>query len=326
VRSYVGLAILHGCVAAAFVEALLQVWRVHAPGQRIALRFLALAAPIVLPGLLALVAPSRGTAVFAIRWALFSGARWDVVQVAGSGLAQLATTVLAGIGVLLFLRDGLPFLTDRIRRENDEEQAPASHPARPRVAALLAGLPAAGLATPPDVRVLSTPDAVLFASGLGRPALTISTGTCDRLDDDELRAAIAHELEHLRRRDPALGWVLLVMRALQCFSPAAQIVGRQIVQEIERRSDHHVAERGMAPALARAIRRLSSAGTPRTDLAPDSSVPPALAALASRAASHATEARCERLLATPPPEPARLGRLRAALTAGGLLTLLFFTI
>lgn len=38
--------------------------------------------------------------------------------------------------------------------------------------------------------------------GLARPRVLVSTGLLARLDDDQLEAVLAHETEHVRRRDP----------------------------------------------------------------------------------------------------------------------------
>nr|WP_303646766.1 M48 family metalloprotease [Haloarchaeobius salinus] len=63
------------------------------------------------------------------------------------------------------------------------------------------------LAVPtPAVRLLDTDAPVALVTGL-RPSsttLVVSTGTLDALDDDELRAVVAHELAHVANRDVAV--------------------------------------------------------------------------------------------------------------------------
>lgn len=310
-----GLAILHGCIAAAFVEGLLRVWRVRAPAQRLALRFAALLAPFVLPPAFAALAPFRSTAAFATDAALFAGAHWDTLTPGGVGAATIATAALAATGVALFLRDAIPFLADRVRGDRHDPPLPPDHPAWTR-------LPA-----PPAiaVRLTAAADAVLYCSGIDRPAVTVSLGTLVRLDDDELAAALQHEIEHARRRDPALGWLLMLLRALQAFNPATQIVGRQIVQEVEHRADRAVADLGMGPALARAIAKVSGSGATRSDLA-DPSTPARFASAARRAVSNAVLARCEGLLADTQSVPDEPGPARVALAALAISLLLFFVV
>ncbi len=319
-----GLAILHASVAAAVVEGLLRAWRVQDPGQRLALRGVALGAPFVSPWLLPLVAPSRGAGPFALYWSWFGGAHWDNLRVGGWPLSHAATAVLILVGLALYLRDALPFLSERIRPADDGPEVGPHHEARHRVAAALAALPAVPAAAP-LVTVLSRDDAVLLCSGVGTPVITVSTGALARLDDDALRAALAHELEHLRRRDPALGWVLMLVRSLQAFNPATQIVGRQIVQDVEHRSDGHAASLGLGGALARAISRLSALEHPHTDLAGAPDARPWLRAWSTRAAARATDLRCERLLGGPPAAPGSTAR-RVALAVAGVAIVLFFVV
>lgn len=323
---HAGLAILHGCLAAAFVEGLMRAWRVRAPNQRLALRALALLAPVLITGALDAAAPFRHTAVFGATWALFAGAHWDNLRLLGLRTSSLATGLLVVAGLVLFLRDALPFLRDRFRPPDDGENLPAAHPARDRIAAVIGGLPQALRSVAPTLHLIAMPGAVLYCSGVLRPVLTVSLGTLARLDDEELGAALAHELEHVRRRDPAIGWGLLAVRLLQAFNPATQIIGRQIVVEIEARADQRVADLGMAPGLARAIHKLSGAGEPRTDLTPGSVVVPAAARLAAHAAARATDTRVLRLLTPADPDGAGTGGMRFALAAAGLTVLLFLVV
>jgi Zn-dependent protease with chaperone function len=77
----------------------------------------------------------------------------------------------------------------------------------------------------------------LFLSGVRSPRLTISRGAVDLLPPPELRIAIAHELAHRERNDLALGWFLMLVRAVLFFNPLAQVVGRKILHDVERRAD-----------------------------------------------------------------------------------------
>jgi Zn-dependent protease with chaperone function len=324
VLALAGLAILHATIAAAVVEGLLRAWRVHDPGQRLALRAVALTAPFVSPWLLPALFPMRASQAFLDRWSWFGGAHWDNLRVGGWPLSQAAAAVLILAGLAFFLRDALPFLADRIRRPDDGPEPGPHDDGRRRVAAALADLPARP-SPDPVVKILSRDDAVLLCSGVGTPVITVSAGALARLDDEALRAALAHELEHIRRGDPALGWVLMLARSLQAFNPATQIVGRQIVQELEHRSDSQTARLGLGSALARAIARLSSLEHPHTDLAGATDARPWLPAWSTRAAARATDLRCERLLAGPAAAPGSTAR-RVTLAAAGVAAVLFFVV
>ncbi|MDO8834007.1 MAG: hypothetical protein Q7V01_00345, partial [Vicinamibacterales bacterium] len=68
-----GLAILHGCIAAAFAEGLLRTWRVGTPDVRLALRTVALLAPFVSVPLAWWAAPFRESEAMQVQWAIYSG-------------------------------------------------------------------------------------------------------------------------------------------------------------------------------------------------------------------------------------------------------------
>ena len=71
--SAAGQAILHATVAALFVEALLRLWRVEDPGERLAMRWVAIGAPVILTTLYLVLMPWRAAAWFVEHWSLFAG-------------------------------------------------------------------------------------------------------------------------------------------------------------------------------------------------------------------------------------------------------------
>ena len=320
-----GLVILHGCIAALLVEALLRVWRVQDPSERLALRWLALVAPVVLPVAFHVIAPGRSTEWFGSARAIFAGEHWNQVTVGRTGVASLATVALLIVGCLLYLRDALPFLDDRVRGLADRDANPG-HPELARVRALLDKLQQAVGAPAMAVVLLERRTPVLLCSGVDRPTIVISTGTLSRLSDDELRAALAHELAHAARRDPLMGWLLMVVRTLASFSPAAQVVARQVVQELEYRADVTVARLGHSAALSRAIAALADIPDSETDLVPPRSPRGFPRGLLARAERVAVGNRCERVFAQPEPTRAGLGALRLGLAAVGMTALLFFVV
>jgi Zn-dependent protease with chaperone function len=320
-----GLVILHGCIAALLVEAVLRLWRVQDPGERLALRWLALVAPIVLPVAFHVLAPGRSTEWFGSARALFAGEHWNQLALGHTGAASLATVALLIVGGLLYLRDALPFLDDRVRGLGERDTI-SGHPELARVQTLLDELQQAVGAPAMAVVLLDRQTPVLLCSGVDRPTLVISTGTLSRLGDDELRAALAHELAHAARRDPLMGWLLMVVRTVASFSPAAQIVARQVVQELEYRADVAVARLGYSAALSRAIAALADTPESDTDLVPPRSPLGFPRGLLARAERVAVGNRCERVFAQPEPIRTGLGAFRLGLAAAGMTALLFFVV
>ena len=321
-----GLVILHGCIAALLVEALLRLWRVQEPGERLALRWLALVAPLFLPMAFHLAFPARSSEWFGATRALFAGQHWNLLAVGQVGAASLATVVLVGVGGLLYLRDAVPFLVDRIRGLGEEDAA-SGHPQVARIRGLLSDLQLVIGGPHMEIVLLDRATPVLLCSGIDRSTLVISTGTLTRLGEDELRAALAHELAHAAYRDPLMGWLLMAVRTVACFSPAAQIVARQVVQELEYRADAAVARLGHSVALVRAISILSDTADSETDLVPARFFGGFRRGSLAHAERAAVGDRCERVLTRHQPTPrTSLGAVRVSLAAAGLAALLFFVV
>jgi hypothetical protein len=93
-----------------------------------------------------------------------------------------------------------------------------------------------------------------FCAGLLRPRVYVSTGALIALDDDELRAVLAHERHHQRRRDPLR---LLLVRAIGdalFFMPVLRRLRQRyaILAELAA-DDAAVAAAGSRSALASAL-------------------------------------------------------------------------
>ena len=320
-----GQAIFHTIVAALAVEALVRLWAVREPGQRLALRALVLAWPLLGLPLLAAFAPGRSDEAFRDGPALFAGRRWDELQLAGVGLFHWWVGLHAGLGLALFLMDFLPLVIRRRRLPRPDP--PASPEGRAVAAALEEVAGRMGLPVPPLV-FLEGAGPVLFCAGAWRPALVTSRAAAALLDPKELRAALAHELAHLNRLDPGVSWLLMGARALQCLNPAFQVVARAMAHDAEWRADERAAAvTGDRLALASALLKLFRA-TEGRPTAPGRRSLPLAAALSepiARARAHEIEGRCRRLL-EPAPRPLAFGALRLAAAAAGLTALLWFVV
>jgi Zn-dependent protease with chaperone function len=169
---------------------------------------------------------------------------------------------------------------------------------------------------------------LLYCTGARAPTVVISRAAADLLDDAELRGALAHELAHLERRDPALSWALMGARALMWFNPGLQVLVRAVARDAERMADERAAAAtGDRLALASGLLKLFRATEGRVPPRTAGSFPlsAALAEPVARARAHDIELRCRALLA-PAPGPLALGRTRFAALAVGLGFLLFFVV
>ncbi len=312
---YAAQSVIHAFVAALAIEALLRIWRARAPDDRLALRLLGLGQPLVVTPLLFLLIPARQGEEFHDRWAILASRRWEDLPFLGTTAFHVAVGAAAALGVMLFLMDLVPLLPGRRRR-----LLPAA-PAPPELEAGLAEVAAAGAhrhsPRPPVLHFVEAPGPALFCVGVRRPRLVVSRGALALLDAEELRAALAHELAHLRARDPALSWVAMAARSLLFFNPVAQVVARALARDAEWRADE--AAQCDRLALASALLKLHRAGLRAGSPWPRSL--PFAAALSEplrRARSHDVEARCRRLLEPSPPPSLLLRPARLALTAASL--------
>ncbi|HEY6098215.1 MAG TPA: M56 family metallopeptidase [Anaeromyxobacter sp.] len=315
-------AIFHGLVASLFVEALVRSWRVSEPRQRMALRTVALAYPLVLfPALLA-VFPFRTGEDFGETWALFAGRRWDDLRFLGVGLLRWWVAAFAAAGTALFLLDLVPLLLAR-RRPRPAAAVPDAESAA-ALAAELPPLAAAFRLPPPPVVFLDRDAPVLFCTGVRRHAIVISRGAVRLLDRQELRGALAHELAHLSRHDPAASWTLMAARALLFFNPAFQVLSRAVAKDAEWLADEEASRVcGDRLALASGLVKLHRATAGPPALRRTLPLAAALVEPLDRARSLDVEVRCRRLLdgaAAPLPFAAA----RVALAAASLVGLLFF--
>jgi Zn-dependent protease with chaperone function len=316
-------AIFHTLVASLFVEALVRSWRVSAPRQRMVLRLVALAYPlVVVPSFLALF-PFRLEEPFHDQGALLVARRWSEVRLLGVGLFDAWLAAFAALGAFLFLMDLAPLLRGRRRpRPVPVEPDPASAAALAEVPALAAAL---GAPTPP-VTFLDRDAPVLFCTGVLAPSIVVSRGAIRLLDHEELRAALAHEIAHLSRRDPAASWAVMGARALLWFNPAFQVLSRALARDAEWLADDRAAAAcGDRLALASGLLKLHRATAGATPVRRTLPLAGVLAEPLARVRSLDVEVRCRRLL-DGPAEPLPYLRARVTLAAASLVALLFFVV
>jgi Zn-dependent protease with chaperone function len=315
---FLAQGIFHSLVASLFVEALVRSWAVHHPAQRVALRLLALAYPLLIFPAMVLLFPGRAEEAFRDA-ALLSGRRWSDVPFLGLDLHWAFCAALATIGLSILAVDMLSLLRT-LRRGGPRPVEPGPGHA----AALRAAL--AGLAPDrvrPPVRYLDRPQPNLFCAGVRRPAIYVSRGAIELLDAGELRAALAHELAHLGRRDPERSWVMLALRGLMGWNPTFQVLARAVARDAERLADERGVELGADRlALASALLKLHRA-TGGVDGRRTLVFGGALAGTLRRARSRDVELRVRALL-EPAPRLLPLAWLRLGLAATSMTGLLYF--
>jgi len=101
-----------------------------------------------------------------------------------------------------------------------------------------------------DVPVLST-NALLEPGvfGIIRPVLLLPEGITERLSLGHLKAIIAHELCHVRRRDNLAGAFHMAVEAIFWFHPLVWWIGSRLVEERESACDEEVLRLGSEPVV-----------------------------------------------------------------------------
>jgi bla regulator protein BlaR1 len=85
--------------------------------------------------------------------------------------------------------------------------------------------------------------------GWRRPLLLLPQGFAERLASSEMKAILAHELCHVRRRDNLLVSIHMIVEAIFWFHPLVWWIGARLIEERECACDEDVVNRGNAPDL-----------------------------------------------------------------------------
>jgi uncharacterized protein (TIGR03435 family) len=85
--------------------------------------------------------------------------------------------------------------------------------------------------------------------GVFKPVLLLPDGIADRMTADQLKAVLAHELCHERRRDNLSTAIYMAAETLFWFYPLVRWIGAHLVDERERACDEEVIRLGNEPVI-----------------------------------------------------------------------------
>jgi bla regulator protein blaR1 len=85
--------------------------------------------------------------------------------------------------------------------------------------------------------------------GVFRPVLLLPDGIAQGLTPDQLRAVVAHEMTHVRRRDNVANAIHMLTEALFWFHPLVWWIERRLLDEQERACDEEVLRQGGDPQV-----------------------------------------------------------------------------
>lgn len=184
--------------------------------QRRMVQFFVLTMPVVTLGL-----GVGGLHHFSKRFFLVGIAPWDAIS--GVVLPFAMTIIALGalcLGVVrLFL----------MRRTVSQRGIPASQTLQRTVHILAQRLQT----TTPRVLICMYDRPLALTSGIFRPTVLLSTWMLKHLDQNELEATLAHELEHVARRDYLVIFLATLLRDAFFYIPTSRAVYQQLQQEKE---------------------------------------------------------------------------------------------
>jgi len=231
---YVVENIVHSVVALGIVWLVLALFRIRDPISRMRLLLLPLVLPIFTPIAFYWLFPERQgmwvlplDKVLSIRSVFDDPARWEAFsRVAGLGLAVVAVFLLLKVAITVIAVTSLP------RRFHAVQKGENSH-----LDALLSAATRGSSPARPQVLLSPSTSVESFSFGLRKPYLVISLGLLRRLGDSDIRAALAHELGHIRRHDGWLAFLLVSLRHILIFNPVVHLLGHRLRLESEMAAD-----------------------------------------------------------------------------------------
>jgi Zn-dependent protease with chaperone function len=113
-----------------------------------------------------------------------------------------------------------------------------------------------------DVMVTASSQPQAFCAGYLRPGIYISRGTLEKLSNAELRAVVAHERHHLRRRDPLRILLVRTLGESLFFMPVLRRSAERYNALAELAADSAAAREAGAGRLASALLAFGERGSP----------------------------------------------------------------
>jgi heat shock protein HtpX len=183
-------------------------------------------------------------------------------------LALLPTICLGPIAFYLLRKRAMnqvyPYFTIASKRENSEKIL--RERVSPQFSYLISKSKLSGISLS-IVPAISTLPVSAALNWKGKKIVAISEKTIHSLDDEELRAVLAHEIGHIARRDSLRKTLATTYKTAFVFDPIAHIVEAAIYRDGELYADEYSAKiTGNPAALASALIKIheSAQGVPST--------------------------------------------------------------
>lgn len=248
---YVAQSFCHSLIAAVITERAVKAWKIDDPAVQQRFHLIAVIFPIFSFPLYQAINASRGSALFRLG-ALFDvnqWLNWEIWGVVPIGLLFLIMLIATSL-VFLF-QETIPVVKHTLESRNAEHEGTqrGSEPFVEKASKVLS------LETP-EVLTLDDDEPVLFSTTGRDPVIFISTGLREQLNEDQLHAALAHELAHIAQSKRPLLIAVFVLRAIMFFNPTVLVKFRRAVSDEEKICDDiAVSLTGNPKALAGALEK-----------------------------------------------------------------------
>lgn len=232
--SYIGMfiaqSVLHSFMTLVIIEIAFYSWEIRDHLAKFRYRLLVLILPIFVFPVYQLINPDRGSMYFRENTAIFNFngwlaiKLWDIIPVYSLFLALLSGTML-----IFFLQEIFPIVREKIPKPNYKSFMTPDRDINSIVDNLCKRLKIAK----PSVQIVDDPYPMLFATGIKNHTIILSNGLLDKLTDDELESALAHEIAHIRKGSNIKTQIIYILRMLMFYNPVSLIEFRRLVQDDE---------------------------------------------------------------------------------------------
>ncbi len=245
-------AFFHSLIAAVIVDRSIHAWSITDPRVRQRFRLIVILVPVFSYPLYQLINPERGSLPFRLS-ALFDSNRWLSLELWDMIPLSFVFALFLGTTAFIFIMQELIPILSHVA-ESRQSEMEWDHPQEGSpVLKAIENLEAGNV----EVFIANDDDLLIYSTTGNNPAVFISSGLIEDLRPEDLRAAIAHELAHIRRSRRPLLILTYILRVLQFFSPATLVEFRRVVEDEEKICDDEaVALTGRPDALAEVLKKL----------------------------------------------------------------------
>lgn len=225
VGMYVAQSFFHGAIAALIVDRSIQAWRITNPATEQRFRLISILVPVFSFPAYQAINPDRGSIPFRLD-SLFDISSWLYLEIWGKiPLGLFFVLILLVTTAIFLLQEMIPVVRHMI-----ETRQPAlsgeNRAGDPSVDEALEGLPG----DKPDVFILEDDEPHLFSATGSKPAIFLTSALVRVLNLEQMQAAIAHEMAHIKRSRRPLLVVVFLLRVFMFFNPAVLLEFRRLVQ------------------------------------------------------------------------------------------------